>query len=203
VDITLEAQKIFSCIKRMQERYGLSTVAKVLKGSKNKRIMEWRLDRIPTYGIMSNHTEKEIYHLCQMLTAEGYLDIQLSNQSLPIAKLTLKAIDVLKGGQTVSQRRKILKDQPKQTVHTHGLFESLKMLRKQISEQEKLPPYMIFHDKTLKEMSVSLPQSERAMLEINGVGERKYHKYGSQFLTLIQNHIESNPPTHFKKTNPR
>lgn len=192
VDITLEAQKIFSCIKRMQERYGLSTVAKVLKGSRNKKLLEWRLDRIPTYGIMRDRTEKEIYLLCQMLTAEGYLDIQLSNQSLPIAKLSPKAMTVLRGEQTVSQRRKASKDQPKQIIQTDSLFESLRILRKKLSEQERLPPYIIFPDSTLKEMCKHLPQTQSTMLSITGVGERKYQKYGPEFLAVIKDHIEKN-----------
>lgn len=190
VDLTIEAQKIFSCIKRMKERFGLTTVAKVLKGSKSKRLLEWELDRLSTYGIMSGKTEKEIYHLCQLLVAEGYIFIALSDQSLPKATLTAKAIEVLKGERRVIQKRRKHKHHALTTSGANDLFEELRALRRTISEREQLPPYIIFQDSTLKEMCRQLPLEPEAMLAINGVGERKYQKYGVAFLTVIRSYVK-------------
>jgi ATP-dependent DNA helicase RecQ len=197
IDITTDAQKIFSCIKRMKEKYGISTIAKVLKGSKVKKLLEWRMDRLPTYGIMQNRSEKEIVQLCQTLAADGYIAIQLTELSHPIAKLTSKAIEVLKGEHRITQRRKIYKEplptnQPPSTSNlaVHPLFDLLKTLRKQLSEQAQLPPYMIFHDSTLKEMCHHLPVTPAKMLHIHGVGEQKYQKYGQLFMETIQAYVE-------------
>ncbi|MBA4493390.1 DNA helicase RecQ [Paenactinomyces guangxiensis] len=205
IDITIEAQKIFSCIKRMKEKFGLSTVSKVLKGSRSKRLLEWGLDRIPTYGIMNEHTEKEIYQLCQMLLAEGYLAIKLTDQSLPVAKLTARAVEVLKGERRVSRLRKIHKDLPAQSDAQNDLFEQLKAIRLKLSQQEQIPPYIIFHDSTLKEMCRRLPQSREHLLTISGVGERKVDKYGEEFLTVIREYVDQHgitPPTTLPDSRP-
>ncbi|SEN51690.1 DNA helicase RecQ [Lihuaxuella thermophila] len=192
IDLTTEAQKIFSCIKRMKERFGLSTVSKVLKGSKSKRILEWQLDGLSTYGIMKEYTEKQIHQLCLELVAEGYLHIRLNNHSLPVAKLTPKAIEVLKGERKVTGLRKIYKDGPKQSGQAGGLFEELRAVRLKLSQREQIPPYMIFPDSTLKEMCKRLPQNKEAMLLISGVGERKYQMYGEEFLAVIAQYVKQN-----------
>ncbi|MBH8604092.1 DNA helicase RecQ [Thermoactinomyces sp. CICC 10522] len=190
-DITIEAQKIFSCIKRMQERFGLTIISKVLRGSKSKRVMEWDLHKLSTYGILSEYTEKEILGLCKRLAAEGYISLAYEGgMSFPIAKLTNKAIEVLKGMRPVRIRLdhdQSLHSEPKRS---HGLFEELRQLRKTLSEQEQLPPYMIFGDSTLKEMCRRLPLTEEAMRSISGVGERKYKKYGLAFLEAIRQYAQ-------------
>jgi ATP-dependent DNA helicase RecQ len=190
-DITIEAQKIFSCIKRMHERFGLTIVSKVLRGSKNKRILEWDLHRLTTYGILNEYTEKEIFGLCKLLAAEGYISLTYEGgMPFPIAKLTNKAIEVLKGKRLVKIRRdneQMLTSEPKRS---HGLFEELRQLRKTLSEQEQLPPYMIFGDSTLKEMCRRLPLTEEAMQSISGVGEMKYKKYGLAFLQVIRQYVK-------------
>lgn len=181
IDVTMEALKIFSCVVRLKERFGVTVIAQVLKGSQNKRIKELGLDRLPTYRIMNDKTEKEISELIQLFIAEGYLALTVGQY--PTVKLTRKAIPVLKEGEKVYQRvRPMKKEAPIQSE----LFEELRILRKQIAEKESLPPYIIFSDVTLKEMCKYYPKTKETMLQIKGVGELKYEKYGEAFLDVIR-----------------
>ncbi len=187
IDVTLEALKIFSCVARMKERFGVTLIAQVLRGSSNKRIKELGLDSLSTYGIMKDKTEKEISELTQLFIAEGYL--ALSAGQYPTVRLTESAISVLKNGEKVWQKIKPLrKEEP---VHSE-LFELLRQLRKNIAEKEKLPPYIIFSDVTLKEMCKYYPQTRADMLQIKGVGEMKFSKYGTEFLKAIVEFTEEN-----------
>jgi len=183
-DITIEAQKIFSCIKRMQERFGVTMVASVLKGSKSKKVLQYRFDRLPTYGIMNRHTEKEIVDLINVLIAEGFL--HLSEGQYPVVKLQIKAVDVLQGKQKVYQ--KISKKTEVLPAVDNTLFEQLRLLRRELADKERVPPYIIFNDSTLREMSEYVPTTETEMLKIKGVGEVKFKKYGNPFLELLQSY---------------
>ncbi|UED75296.1 DNA helicase RecQ [Brevibacillus sp. DP1.3A] len=182
-DITLEAQKIFSCVKRMRERFGAALVAQVLKGSKNKKVTQFSFDELPTYGLMKEYKEKEIADLIQLLIAEGYL--QVTESQYPIVKLGERALPVLRGEARVVQKISI---RPVQLTEDDELFEHLRALRKEISTRQKVPPYVIFPDSTLKEMSSVCPTDKQAMLQIKGVGEAKFEKYGELFLECLQNY---------------
>ncbi|NTU21491.1 DNA helicase RecQ [Brevibacillus sp. HB1.2] len=182
-DITLEAQKIFSCVKRMRERFGAALVAQVLKGSKNKKVTQFSFDQLPTYGLMKEYKEKEIADLIQLLIAEGYL--QVTESQYPIVKLGERALPVLRGEERVMQKISI---RPVQLTEDDELFEHLRALRKEISTRQKVPPYVIFPDSTLKEMSSVCPTDKQAMLKIKGVGEAKFEKYGELFLECLQNY---------------
>ena len=183
-DITLEAQKIFSCVKRMRERFGASLVAQVLKGSKNKKVTQFSFDQLPTYGVMKEYKEKEIVDLIQLLIAEGYL--QVTESQYPILKLGERALPVLRGEEQVWQKIVI---RPVQQTEDDSLFEQLRSLRKEISQREGVPPYVIFHDSTLREMSSLCPTDKQAILQVKGVGEAKYEKYGQLFLECLQNYV--------------
>ena len=187
VDITIEAQKIFSCIFRMKERYGTSLIAEVLRGSKNKKVMELGFDKLSTYGIIKQYTIKEIRDLINVLTAEEYLS--LADGQFPVVHLKDKAVAVLKNEQKVYQ--KVEKKKAK-VVRDTGLFEILRALRKDISEREKVPPYIIFADSALREMSEYFPVNEKEMLSIKGVGESKLNKYGEEFISVIKKYMQEN-----------
>ena len=109
VDITVEAQKVLSCTWRMREQFGVSLIASVLKGSKNKKVLQRGLDQLPTYGLLQSYKEKEILHLIKVLVAEGYID--LSEGQYPVARLLPKAAPVLKGQQRVFRKIRQKKDQ--------------------------------------------------------------------------------------------
>ncbi|MGO0063803.1 DNA helicase RecQ [Brevibacillus fluminis] len=185
VDITVEAQKIFSCVKRMGERFGVALIAQVLKASKNKKVSQFGFDKLPTYGLMKDFTEKEIADMIHLLIADGYLGV--TESKFPVVTLAQRAIPVLKGEEKVWQ--KVMLRPVKQQVED-GLFERLRDLRKTISQQAGVPPYVIFHDSTLRELCNVNPQDKRAMLTVKGVGEAKFEKYGQAFLECLQNYAE-------------
>jgi ATP-dependent DNA helicase RecQ len=183
VDITVEAQKIFSCVRRMGERFGVTLVAGVLKGSRAQRIMQNRFDKLPTHGALNTMTEKAIADLINVLIAEGYLG--LTEGQYPTVKLEWPAVDVLKGAAHVFQ--KVSRPERHAAAATNStLFEQLRLLRREIAEREKVPPYLIFNDATLREMSERCPITSFDMLSVKGVGEAKYRKYGEPFLELLR-----------------
>jgi len=184
-DVTIEAQKIFSCIMRMNEQYGMTLVASVLKGSKNKRILELGFNKLSTYGIMSDMALTVIVDLMHMLEAEEYM-INTGGQ-YPVMRLTPKSWPVLKSQSKVLVR---LPKVPEAVMPETDIFDLLRARRKEIAVREGVPPYVIFHDSTLREMSERLPRDQEEMLSISGVGENKWKKYGRQFLEIIRSYIK-------------
>lgn len=201
IDMTRDAQIVFSCIHRMRERFGVSLVSSVLKGSKNKKVLQYNFDSLPTYGMMRERTEKEISELINTFIAEGYL--ALSEGQYPIVRLQAMAGDVLKGqhqvmmrapeptqssgiGSSSSRRRRSAYDDGPSAVN-ETVFEQLRLIRRELAEKEHVPSYIIFNDATLREMSVVCPTREADMLKIKGVGEMKFRKYGTVFLDFFQN----------------
>ncbi|MCT4621820.1 MAG: DNA helicase RecQ [Marinisporobacter sp.] len=185
MDVTIEAQKIFSCIYRMKEKYGTSLVAQVLRGSKNKKVLSFGFDGLSTYGIMKEYTEKEIKDMINIFIAEGYL--HLTEGQYPIVKLGEKSVGVLKNKEKVLQ--KVHKKKEKVTTD-NALFEVLRKLRKEISTREKVPPYIVFSDSTLRQMSEYYPIDEESMIRIKGIGEEKLKKYGREFLKTIGKYVK-------------
>lgn len=184
VDLTEEAKKIFSSIIRMRNPYGVNTVAAVLKGSSTKRLRSLGFDRLSTYGLMNEKTLPEITDLINQLIAEDYLF--LSGGEYPVVKLRPKARAVLKEGQQVWG--KTLK-QSAPTKMADPLFEQLRVVRKNLADQERVPPYIVFSDSTLREMARLKPATNGELLEIKGVGLTKLEKYGERFLAAIDTYL--------------
>jgi ATP-dependent DNA helicase RecQ len=187
MDITTEAQMVFSCIKRMRENFGKTLVAQVLKGSKNKRVKELGFDQLSTYGLMNKLKEKDIIQLIDFLLAEGYLG--LKGEQYPVVTLHNRAYEVLKGERSVYRK---VAYKAKEMEEDTELFARLRALRKEWAENEGVPPYVIFSDQTLREMSALLPVDEEALLQVKGVGAVKAKKYGSAFLEVIRAYVEEN-----------
>lgn len=185
VDRTKEAQMVFSCIKRMRERFGKTMVAQVLVGSSNQKIKQFDLMNVSTYGLMKDWSQKAVVELIDVLTAEGYL--QPTGSSYPTLQLTEKALHVLTGKETVQL---IEAAPPEEPVEQDDIFEALRKCRKQLADEQNLPPYMIFSDRTLKEMSRRIPLTLDEFSDISGVGEQKLQKYGDAFLTILQPFFE-------------
>ncbi|WP_067842321.1 DNA helicase RecQ [Amphibacillus sediminis] len=190
IDRTIDAQMVFSCVIRMDQRFGTGMTAKVLKGSKDKKLKQFGFDQLSTYGLMRQRTEKEITQFIHFLIAEEYLTT--GEQRYPVLQLTNKAALVLKNQAKVWMRQ--TKVQQSGVIdYDLKLFELLRQTRKQMADEHHVPPYVIFSDATLKEMSRQLPRTKGDMLLIKGVGEKKYEQYGQDFLDIILLHSKDQP----------
>lgn len=199
IDITVEAQKILSCIYRTDERFGLGMVIQVLRGSKSKKVLGFGLDKVSTYGIMSDYSEIAVREIAMTLTSKGY--IHITADKFPILKLTSKSREVLTGEVKVYHKRHLVERKGgKGQLSKKGvadnfdgeLFAKLRELRYKIAQEKELPPFMIFHDSTLKGMASNFPQDREQLLTISGVGAKKYESYGEDFITVIKNYCEEN-----------
>ncbi len=183
IDITIDAQKVLSCVYRMHERFGVKMIAEVLKGSKSAKVKQFNFERLSTYGLMKERKLKDISDLILRLSAMQYLDI--TESQYPVATLNELSWQVLRGQKKVWQKMVIVK----KAKAKGELFEALRSLRKELAIKEKLPPYMIFSDATLTQMATDKPTDLELMKDIRGVGEFKLQKYGEKFLTVIKSYI--------------
>ncbi len=180
IDKTKEAQMVFSTVKRTRERFGKTIIAQILVGSNNQKIKQMNLTTTTTYGLLSHLSQKNVAEFIDLLLAEGYL--LLVGTSYPTIQLTEKAIQVLLGEQHVFVMETMTEVEPDQQ---DDVFEALRDLRKQLSSENNIPPYMVFSDKTLREMSRYIPLTNEEFSNISGVGEQKQEKYGQAFLNLL------------------
>lgn len=183
IDITIDAQKVLSCVYRMHERFGVKMIAEVLKGSKSAKVKQFNFERLSTYGLMKERKLKDISDLILRLSAMQYLDI--TESQYPVVNLNELSWQVLRGQKKVWQKMVIVK----KAKAKGELFEALRSLRKELATKEKLPPYMIFSDATLTQMATDKPTDLELMKNIRGVGEFKLQKYGEEFLTVIKSYI--------------
>jgi ATP-dependent DNA helicase RecQ len=184
VDITVDAQKVLSCVKRMNEKFGKGLVGKVLTGSKDQKVLQWKFNELSTYGIMKEWSQKEIVQLIDFLTAEEFL-IPTKGQ-FPLLSLSPLGVDVLLGKKKVTRKQLVVK----QIVQDDQLFNRLREIRSDLADEKNLPPYVIFSDKTLQEMVDRQPKSSLEFLQIKGVGQNKLDQYGDIFMSAIKNYLE-------------
>jgi len=184
-DITIEAQKIISCIYRTNQRFGINMIVGVLAGSKNKNILKWNLNENSTYALMEDYSQKKIRALIDLLVGDEFLEV--TNGEFPVLKLNNKAMKFLKNKETLT--RKVAKIDKKVTYEWSNCFELLRKFRYQIALKEKKPSYTVFSDKTLHEICKFLPQNKEDMLNIHGVGEKKFEKYGNKFIEFISDNL--------------
>lgn len=192
-DITEDAKKILSCIKRMHERFGAALVADVLKGANTVKIRTFGFNNLSTYGIMNNYSKDTIRELISFLVSMNY--IESTDDSYPVLKLNNNSLDVLFNNKTVSVKKKIEKvtiQAPKSNVYDKELFDILHNLRKEIANNLHVPPFIVFADTSLIQMCIDYPTCESAMLEISGVGTYKYDRYGEAFVSVIKDYVEKN-----------
>lgn len=181
-DITLDAQKVLSCVMRLRSRYGKSIVAQVLTGSNNQRIRENHLEDVKTYGIMASQRQKSVSELIDFLTATGYLNAV--GGQYPTLQVTEAGADVLRGETQVY--RKMARQAKRLAPVDDELFQRLRGLRHTLAEQQHVPPFVIFSDKALRAMCADQPQTDEAFLAVKGVGQSKLAKYGEQFMNEIR-----------------
>ncbi len=193
-DYTLEAQKILSCIKRVNEKFGISTIIEILTGSSNAKIKQFGLDQIPTYGIskVDNVTLRKIV---DHLILNDY--IFRTEERYPILKLGENANEILYNDKkiilkTPIEKKKILLKSSKNIELSSDkieLFDELKALRQKIAKRRSVPSYVIFSDKTLIDMCQKMPTNDDEFLLVLGVGELKLKNFGKEFLDLIKTFI--------------
>ncbi len=197
VDCTVEAQMLLSAIARTEERFGATHIVDIVTGSKNQKIRDFGHDRLKTYGVGREHSKKFWRQLIDELLARKV--IAKSEGLYPTLYLLEKAVPVLKNEAKVEMVRIQEKKTAKKTrieqttAFDHELFELLRALRKQLADEQGIPPYIVFSDRSLREMAALLPQSAEDMLVVSGVGEVKLQRYGRQFLNLIRRYCEEHP----------
>lgn len=199
VDATMEAKAIIDCIRDCYRDYGLSTIVDILKGSKNQRVLSRNLDENSQYGKLSTESIARIRQIINEMMVYGYLE--LTDDEYPVLRVAdleeinddwkfeikiPKEVEESKEEKVKTKKRKKAGAVAALAESDTDLFEALRVLRRTIASEQKIPPYMVFSDKTLVHMSTMRPSNEEEMLEVNGVGEHKLQKYGERFLSEIQ-----------------
>lgn len=187
VDVTIDAQKIMSCIARTGQRYGKTVICDVLKGSKSEKILKAELNNQSTYGIMKEVTARHIFGTIDFLTEKEYIS---SDNETEVLKLLPKSRDVLFGRERLVMKKvenseKVVKTHRPEVPVNSDLLDALKTLRKGIASKKSVPAYVIFTDATLIDMCKKCPETPDEMLEVSGVGRTKLEKFGKQFLEEI------------------
>lgn len=187
VDVTIDAQKIMSCIARTGQRYGKTVICDVLKGSKSEKILKAELNNQSTYGIMKEVTARHIFGTIDFLAEKEYIS---SDNETEVLKLLPKSRDVLFGRERLVMKKvenseKVVKTHRPEVPVNSDLLDALKALRKGIASKKSVPAYVIFTDATLTDMCKKCPETPDEMLEVSGVGRTKLEKFGKQFLEEI------------------
>jgi ATP-dependent DNA helicase RecQ len=190
-DATVDAQKALSCVYRVGERFGVKHVVDVLRGADTERIRSLGHDRLSTYAIGADAGDAEWTSILRQLIHLGLLEQDVANYS--VLKLTEAARPVLRGEKSLTLARPRIRQKTRKRPKAARdlepgdveLFEALRKLRKRLADDQGVPPYVIFGDATLTQMSRDKPRTEDALLEINGVGQVKLERYGAEFLDVI------------------
>lgn len=180
-DYTIEAQKILSCVYRTRERYGVAVLIDVLRGMIGPKIINDKLNELTTYGIMREYSSKFIRDLIKALIDFGYVNLKEGTYSM--LQLNEKSYSILKSKQRVMLK---LSYENEEKVINSDLFNKLRIWRRDTAIKEGVKPYIIFSDATLIELCNKLPKTEQELLEIRGMGEKKFNKYGEDLLKRLK-----------------
>ena len=196
-DVTVEAQKILSCVYRMAEKsgggkYGSGLLADVLRGSRKAQVASLGFDDISTWGLLKKYSADEVREMINFLVAEGYLSV--AEGEFPVLSLADRAYSFLRSGSRLMMRKPEEHEQKKERLSkrrksmetaNEELFASLRELRRSIADEDGVPPYVVFSDKTLAAICELLPENDEEFLEVPGVGATKLERYGEQFLAAV------------------
>ena len=198
IDVTPVALNIVKCVSECGQRFGASVVAAVLAGSREERLLQYRLDRLNSYGALSQYERASISQLIDRMVEKGFL--KRVGDEYPILKLGANARALVDGsmrmkdyslpavkGETAKKRRaaRATKREAEVTTESEALFQALRKLRTKIAEEKRVPPYVVLTDAALRDMSAKRPHSREDMLLVSGVGEAKMKAYGERFLQEI------------------
>ena len=197
-DAVTLARKIISCVARVGQRFGAAHVANVLIGSENEQVTSRRHSQLTTFGLLKEASSPEVRGYIEQLLAQGFL--RQTDDAFPVIALTQAGVDVLKDAAAapslaLSRQRRTVKDKEPRRSRVEAeawegvdrdLFEELRGLRLQIARARGVPPYVIFHDTTLRELARLKPQTLAELRTVYGVGARKADELGEKFLTLLR-----------------
>ncbi|MEA3418341.1 MAG: DNA helicase RecQ [Campylobacterota bacterium] len=190
IDITTASRKLLSAIFRTNQNFGLHYVIDVLRGSKEKRVLDNRHDELSVYNIGAEYSKAQWLTIGDRLLELGAVQIG----EFKVYKLTDFGIEVIKGEHEIDLREDRLtvkqaarkKPTPEFEEYDVEIFDQLKTLRREIAQTNNIPPYIVFSDKTLKDLSTKLPRTKSEMLDVHGIGEVKFERYGEEFLALLR-----------------
>jgi len=199
-DLTVAAQKFLSCIVRTEERYGATHISDILRGSKAKKVLENGHDKLSTYSIGAEFSKDQWVQLSRLLVRKDFLkkdpkygSLILTDSGRKVLKDKQRVTGVLDRTQTAIDGSAASKTSTEvENGYDDNLFDVLRKIRKEMAELQDVPPYVIFPDTTLMEMSFYFPQSPETFGGIYGVGDSKQKKYGDEFLSAIKSYCEEN-----------
>lgn len=189
-DSLVTAQKILSCVARLQENFGGDYTAQVLVGSREQRILEKGHDKLSTWGLLRTHDKRQVRDWIEQLVGQGYLN---KSGEYHLLQLTTEGRDVL-GGRTTPRLTKPVPSRNRRAAKAEkdswegverGLFDALRALRRAKAEERGLPPFVVFGDATLRDLARRRPSTFEALLDVHGIGEKKRSQYGQEFLDVV------------------
>lgn len=197
IDVTGIAQEVIKCVKSCGQRFGMTVITDTLRGSQSVKLKQNRMAENSCFGQLSDVPVFRIRQVIQFLCQNQY--ILVTDDKYPVVKLTEKSKEIfekapiiMKAAKERENKRNSAASNTRKEKDTfalsemdYSLFEELRKLRMELAKAERIPPYIVFSDKSLKEMSAKKPKTGAEFLEINGVGENKCRKYGERFLEVI------------------
>ncbi|WP_432352146.1 DNA helicase RecQ [Sporosarcina sp. A2] len=181
MDVTLEAQKVLSCVIRMGQRFGKTMIAQVLTGSRNKKLLDFKFNELTTYGILKEKNAKEVSDFIEFLISANCL--QVENGQFPTIRVAERGKEVLLGNDKIMRKGSFVS---KAVTENDPLFEQLRQLRRTLAQEAGVPPFVVFSDKTLKDMAMKKPATSAEFLDVAGVGQTKLEIYGKAFIDEIK-----------------
>jgi ATP-dependent DNA helicase RecQ len=195
-DATTAAKKALSAVYRTSQRFGVAYLTDVLVGEETPRIIQFGHRELPTFGVGKELSRPEWASVFRQLVSHGFLSVDVTGHGG--LSLTAESKKILTGGDILFLRKDIavakkgkrkaadeIQNGHKISAEAEGLFQALKNKRLELAKARKIPPYVIFHDKTLQEMAARKPHSLEEMAQISGVGEHKLRQYGPTFLEIL------------------
>ncbi|MEQ8313332.1 MAG: DNA helicase RecQ [Gammaproteobacteria bacterium] len=193
-DGTEAARKALSAAFRTEQRFGVNHLIDVLRGSNSDKIFQFGHQHLPVYGIGEDLDNNQWRSVFRQLVARGYMSVDLDRYGA--LRLEEKCRPLLRNEETIELRKDIKQKVARQRSKVKlapdvdiALWEALRDCRREFAEELGVPPYVVFHDTTLQEMCVRMPQDMEAFAELSGVGERKLEKYGPGFIRVISDHL--------------
>ena len=188
------ARKALSAAFRTEQRFGVNHLIEVLRGTNNDRIFQYGHQKLPVYGIGQDLNNNQWRSVFRQLVARGYMSVDL--ERFGALRLEEKCRPLLRGEEKIALRKDVQPTAAKAQTKVQlapevdiALWEALRECRRSYAEELGVPPYVVFHDTTLQEMCLRLPQTMEEFGELSGVGERKLERYGPAFLGVINQHL--------------